>query len=279
MSIGNGIVRDLGIKLGNIEAATNYLYREPKLYEPELSKIKEEVFNKKTDLIVTEAKQVSTDINREDIIKQFSLSIEDAMYIEGNSESIETQSIWNTEFNSNKLKVVGKSKEYEDNDEDIDEIIEEYEDDDEDIDEIIVECEDDAGYVEDDDEIKVEYNDYNYYKGGTNNVDEVLVKNKQISDNGTKNEIHKNDNASNTAKVATDLDNLIDSSKVEKINYNELDIKSLYREVKQFMIENGVNSGLVPIEDINRKFGADNVRRLLNKCYIIKVGKGATIGL
>lgn len=277
MSIGNGIVRDLGIKLGNIEAATNYLYREPKLYEPELSKIKEEVFNKKTDLIVTEAKQVSTDINRDDIIKQFSLSIEDAVYIDGNSESIEAQSIWNTKFNSNKLRVADNIKEYEDHKSSNIEI--DVEDDDEDIDEIIEEYgndenehgyEEDEIYEEDDEEeIVVGYNNCNLDKVVSNNTDEVLVKK----------EVYKNDRVSNMEKSENDFDNLIESYKVEKINYSELDIKSLYREVKQFMIANGVNSGLVPIETINNKFGDDNVRRLLNKCYIIKVGKGATIGL
>lgn len=60
--------------------------------------------------------------------------------------------------------------------------------------------------------------------------------------------------------------------------YSAMQIDALYKEVREFAIELGVRQKPVEIAKLEEKFGAVNIRKLVNKSYIIKIGKGATIG-
>ena len=60
--------------------------------------------------------------------------------------------------------------------------------------------------------------------------------------------------------------------------YSAMQIDALYKEVRKFAIELGVKQKPVEISKLEEKFGAMNIRKLVNKSYIIKIGKGATIG-
>jgi len=60
--------------------------------------------------------------------------------------------------------------------------------------------------------------------------------------------------------------------------YSMMPIEKLYSHVKGYFNKSGVKNRLVDIQELNNKFGADNIRKLVDKSYIIKIGKGATIG-
>ncbi len=60
--------------------------------------------------------------------------------------------------------------------------------------------------------------------------------------------------------------------------YATMDIESLYEEVKQFMLDNGVSKRAVDRKLLENKFGVSRIRELILKSYLILVGKGLTIG-
>lgn len=68
------------------------------------------------------------------------------------------------------------------------------------------------------------------------------------------------------------------STVTEHDRYSAMQIDALYKEVRKFAIELGVKQKPVDISKLEDKFGAMNIRKLVNKSYIIKIGKGATIG-
>jgi len=60
--------------------------------------------------------------------------------------------------------------------------------------------------------------------------------------------------------------------------YNNMSIEALYTEVSTYMKISGVSRKTVDIITLNEEFGERNIRKLLQKSYLIKFGKGVTTG-
>ena len=60
--------------------------------------------------------------------------------------------------------------------------------------------------------------------------------------------------------------------------YTVLSPDALYQQVKSFMIQQNVRQRPIEISKLNEKFGEQNIKRLIQKSYLIKVGKGVTAG-
>ena len=60
--------------------------------------------------------------------------------------------------------------------------------------------------------------------------------------------------------------------------YSNMSIESLYKEVKIYMMKLGVSHKTVDIITLNNKFGDINIKKLIQKSYLIKIGKGVTTG-
>ena len=60
--------------------------------------------------------------------------------------------------------------------------------------------------------------------------------------------------------------------------YNNMSIEALYTEVSTYMKSLGVSRKTVDILTLNEEFGERNIRKLLQKSYLIKFGKGVTTG-
>lgn len=69
---------------------------------------------------------------------------------------------------------------------------------------------------------------------------------------------------------------LNNESNIEK--YNAMEINALYKEVKNFIIKNGATNKPIDKDVITKVFGADNVRRLHRRGYIVMVGRNITCG-
>lgn len=67
------------------------------------------------------------------------------------------------------------------------------------------------------------------------------------------------------------------SSKYDK--YTVMNIDALYNVVMAFMVKKGVKHKPVDINELNLEFGADNIKKLIVKQYLIKTKKGVTVGL
>ncbi len=64
----------------------------------------------------------------------------------------------------------------------------------------------------------------------------------------------------------------------KEIDYSTLDIEALYKEVKAFMIANGVKTKPLSKSLVEQKFGAQNIKKLYLKGYLIPFGSKLTIG-
>lgn len=91
----------------------------------------------------------------------------------------------------------------------------------------------------------------------------------------------------NKVNDTDDIDKLLDSHKKTKPSididkherYNLMSIEALYSEVKAYMIKMGVKTRAVELAALNEKFGELNIRKLIQKSYLIKIGsKGVTVG-
>ena len=91
----------------------------------------------------------------------------------------------------------------------------------------------------------------------------------------------------NKVSDTDDIDKLLDSHRKTKSNtntdkyerYNLMSIEALYSEVKVYMIKMGVKTRAVELTALNEKFGELNIRKLIQKSYLIKIGsKGVTVG-
>lgn len=60
--------------------------------------------------------------------------------------------------------------------------------------------------------------------------------------------------------------------------YSSMQIDSLFNEVREFMVGLGVEHSTIDISKLVQKFGQLNIKKLIDKSYIIKIGKGVTIG-
>lgn len=61
-------------------------------------------------------------------------------------------------------------------------------------------------------------------------------------------------------------------------DYSAMKVDVLYREVRTFMRMMGVDKAIIPKKELEKQFGANNIRRLILKSYLILMGKGVTIG-
>ena len=91
----------------------------------------------------------------------------------------------------------------------------------------------------------------------------------------------------NKVSDTDNIDKLLDSHKKTKSStnidkyerYNLMSIEALYNEVKAYMIKMGVKARAVELVALNEKFGELNIRKLIQKSYLIKIGsKGVTVG-
>ena len=60
--------------------------------------------------------------------------------------------------------------------------------------------------------------------------------------------------------------------------YSSLEIEALWVEVRKFMVSNGVASKLISKSLVEQKFGAQNIKKLYLKGYLIPFGSKLTIG-
>ena len=70
----------------------------------------------------------------------------------------------------------------------------------------------------------------------------------------------------------------LQEKKLKEIDYSNLEIDALWKEVRRFMIEQGVQSKLVHKSVVENKFGASNIKKLYLKGYLIPFGSKLTIG-
>lgn len=91
----------------------------------------------------------------------------------------------------------------------------------------------------------------------------------------------KNVSVKGSSSIVKERDTSISKNKIpkEKPNYSEMDIAVLWKYVKKFMVAKGVKEKPVDSELLEAEFGANNVIKLLRKNYILRKGKGFTMGL
>ena len=73
-------------------------------------------------------------------------------------------------------------------------------------------------------------------------------------------------------------ENKVSNEPVKTDAYSQMNIETLYANVKKFLVSNGVNKGLVSLTTLNQKFGEENIKKLIKKSYLILIGKGVTVG-
>lgn len=60
--------------------------------------------------------------------------------------------------------------------------------------------------------------------------------------------------------------------------YTVMSIETLYNTVKHYMISHGVGSKPIEYTMLTKEFGEINIKKLVQKSYLIKIGKGVTVG-
>jgi len=110
-----------------------------------------------------------------------------------------------------------------------------------------------------------------------------MLKLKEQAEKNTSNLFDKSIKNTNNDNVDNIIDRLKESKTPDKkaTNYDKYTILSpdaLYKQVKIYMISLNVKEKPVEIELLNQKFGEQNIRRLIQKSYLIKIGKGVTAG-
>lgn len=73
-------------------------------------------------------------------------------------------------------------------------------------------------------------------------------------------------------------ENKLSNEPVKTDAYSQMNIETLYANVKRFLVSSGVNKGLVSLTTLNQKFGEENIKKLIKKSYLILIGKGVTVG-
>lgn len=263
MNINSSIIKSTGINLGNIELATEYLYGDSTLYEPELSRIKSA---EGAEADVKDITRKDVQITNEKIINKFEIEIENNLQEDiGSIDERYSSDIWSMQVD----------------------------------DEELAEDEEGEALLDEDDEEELLEDDEDELPGNadiiSNKTEEIINVNKKTDEN--KREVKNADDHTRESAVSkcSDIDGLIAGARrathaAKKINnvvqeergcnnYDGLELDKLYVYVKQFLVKNNVRSGPVDIALVNKQFGESNVNRLLRKCYIIKIGKGVTIGI
>lgn len=268
MNINNGIIKSAGISLGNLELATEYLYGDSSLYEPELSGIKSAESDEEP--VVKGITRKDTRVINEKIINKFEIEIEQAVeQMTGKVDDRYSTDIWGTAGDTQEITETKKRDEDEHNEE-----IEHKQD----------EKKEDRTLQELYESIK-EKKIAEQSKVLSNVKKEVTVENKQKDKKKVEETTHNTvddldsiiNNANRVVKRKTEVRKAEAVSK--KIDYNEMELSTLAVYVKKFLIAHGVRKGAVDVGIVTAEFGEENISRLIKKCYIIKVGKGVTIGI
>lgn len=291
MNINSNIIKSTGINLGNIELATEYLYGDSTLYEPELSRIKSA---EGAEADVKDITRKDVQITNEKIINKFEIEIENNLQEDiGSIDERYSSDIWSMQVDDEEVSQISKEEDKEDKEELLaeDDILED--------DEELAEDEEGEALLDEDDEEELLEDDEDELPGNadiiSNKTEEIINVNKKTDEN--KREVKNADDHTRESAVSkcSDIDGLIAGARrathaAKKINnvvqeergcnnYDGLELDKLYVYVKQFLVKNNVRSGPVDIALVNKQFGESNVNRLLRKCYIIKIGKGVTIGI
>lgn len=295
MNISNGIIKSAQISLGDMTLATEYLYGDSSLYEPELTNIKKDVLQT-DDVEAKEVRGKDITVLNDKILQRFEIEIEQS--IENNIGSIDTSfssAIWGEASDTEIVDINSKKQDAEtahviceDNlQEDIDDDVETDEEDiimEEDIGEDILDdediLEDDSILEDEDEEVTVE-------------EAPVVAEQPKVNENVAASKPRAVSSVEHTRKDS--LDDLISGAikHTEKASkpkeksytslgenrYNEMELDTLAKYMRAYLNSNGVSRGPVDVEKVTKEFGSNNVNRLLKKCYIIKIGKGITIGI
>lgn len=304
MDLFSSIISEVGISLGDMEIANEYL-KEIEEEETEDEEIDYDL-DKETDDEEVEEETGEEEIEEEEIEEE---ETEYDLGEETDDEEIDDEHGFDIEDDEDEDEYGFEIEGYFEEDEygfEIEDDFEEdedvhgfdIEDDFEEETEHYLEIEDD----EDEDELELEdggntsneeENTVNKVKTPTRNVAE----NEQKSLNGDKRTDTKNDrqvDRKENKEMAGDKERIerIDSTRKDTsheqtpnkdiykhdIDYNSMNIEPLYKIVKSFMIEKGVRKQLVGIKELNEEFGSNNIGRLIKGSYLIKMGKGVTIG-
>ena len=62
------------------------------------------------------------------------------------------------------------------------------------------------------------------------------------------------------------------------IDYDSMEIEALYKEVKKYMVKNGAVTKPMDKNEVTKVFGADNIKRLHRRGYLVMVGRNITCG-
>lgn len=284
MNINSSIIKSTGINLGNIELATEYLYGDSTLYEPELSRIKSA---EGAEADVKDITRKDVQITNEKIINKFEIEIENSLQEDiGSIDERYSSDIWSMQVDDEEVSQISKEEEDKWDKEELlaeDDILED--------DEELAEDEEGEALLDEDDEDELLGNADII----SNKTEEIINVDKKTDEN--KREVKNADDHTRESAVSKcgDIDGLIagarrathEAKKINNVvqeeggcnNYDGLELDKLYVYVKQFLVKNNVRSGPVDIALVNKQFGESNVNRLLRKCYIIKIGKGVTIGI
>lgn len=82
-------------------------------------------------------------------------------------------------------------------------------------------------------------------------------------------------------KQAKNIINTKKNDNKQKSNYdvyNKMDIEALYKYIKDYMSKLGVKRNVIDRAILEKEFGKDNIWKMINKNYLIRVGNGLTIG-
>lgn len=268
MNINNGIIKSAGISLGNLELATEYLYGDSSLYEPELSGIKSAESDEEP--VVKGITRKDTRVINEKIINKFEIEIEQAVeQMTGKVDDRYSTDIWGTTGDTQETVETAKKDEDRHKEE--------------------------IGHKQDEKtEDKTLQELYDSIK------DKKIAEQSKVSSNVKKEATVENKPKAKkkleetACSTVDDLDSIINNAnrvvkrktavkkegtESKKIDYNEMELSTLAVYVKKFLIAHGVRKGAVDVGIVTAEFGEENIRRLIKKCYIIKVGKGVTIGI
>ena len=268
MNINNGIIKSAGISLGNLELATEYLYGDSSLYEPELSGIKSAESDEAP--VVKGITRKDTRVINEKIINKFEIEIEQAVeQMVGKVDDRYSTDIWGTTGDTQEIVETEKK----DEDKHKEEI--EHKQDEKTEDKTLQELYDSIKEKKITEQNKVPSN---VKKEATvENKPKAKKKVEETACSTVDNLDSIINNANRVIKRKTAVKK--EDTESKKIDYNEMELSTLAVYVKKFLIAHGVRKGAVDVGIVTAEFGEENIRRLIKKCYIIKVGKGVTIGI
>jgi len=116
-------------------------------------------------------------------------------------------------------------------------------------------------------------------KGKVQNEKTIRQSNKS---NSSVRDNRSSNNAINTSPrndtLKKQAERLVKSENKSVEYYSSLEIEALWVEVRKFMVSNGVASKLISKSLVEQKFGAQNIKKLYLKGYLIPFGSKLTIG-